>query len=286
MTAIFALVAAACFGFNVHIHQAALDDVDPWTGASVSVGATALLFWLAAPLALDPAWLLTPAALLFLGVGLLYPATAQTLQILSVTRVGPALSSALGSFTPLFAVIFAVSLQGERMTVQAVAGLALMICGLVLTALPRGGIRRTWPLIALALPLGASLARGINQPVTKAGLAMVASPWLATTLAATMSTLSLLLIVALRRRAGKTARRGRRGLGLFALSGGINGLGLLSLNTALGQGEVVAIAPLTSTAPLWSLAFGAFLFRREVLGPRHLLVALLVVAGGALILTR
>ncbi|WP_238367350.1 DMT family transporter [Mesobacterium pallidum] len=286
MTAVFALLAAACFGFNVHVHQAALDEADPWSGALVSVGATAMLFWLAAPFALDPAWLLTPAALIFLGVGLLYPATAQTLQILSVTRVGPAISSALGSFTPLFAVLFAVTLQGEEMTWQAGLGLALMIGGLVLVALPRGGIRRSWPLIALALPLGASLARGINQPVTKAGLAIVASPWLATTLAATMSTLSLALVVALRHRAGRTARRGRRGLGLFALSGGINGLGLLSLNTALGQGAVVSIAPLTSTAPLWSLAFGALLFRREALGLRHLVLALLVVAGGTLILTR
>ena len=44
-------------------------------------------------------------------------------------------------------------------------------------------------------------------------------------------------------------------------------------------------APLAATTPLWSLAYGAFVFRREKLHLRHAVVALLVVIGAVLIVT-
>ena len=48
-----------------------------------------------------------------------------------MTRVGPALTSALGSFSPLFAVLPAVAFLGEALTAPRLIAAALIIAGLV-----------------------------------------------------------------------------------------------------------------------------------------------------------
>jgi drug/metabolite transporter (DMT)-like permease len=51
------------------------------------------------------------------------------------------------------------------------------------------------------------------------------------------------------------------------------------------MGAVAIVSPMAATTPLWTLLFGVTLFKRESLTIRHLLIALLVVAGGVLIIT-
>ena len=280
---LLSLLTAALFGANVHVQRMALADTDPATGALLSVGGMAALFWAMAPVALDPAWFATRAALIFAGVGLFFPALGQTLQIAAVRRVGPALTSVIGSFTPFFAILLAVALLGETVGLRGLAGVGLMIGGLVLAGWPRRGLPRGFPLWALALPLGAALARGIGQPLNRLGLMDLPSPYFATLVAATVSLGVLGVQAGLRK---TPARRGARGLRLFLLSGVVNGLGILTLNAALHQGRVALVSPLVATAPLWSLALGVTLFRSETLGRRHLVIALLVFAGSVLIVTR
>ena len=62
--------------------------------------------------------------------------------------------------------------------------------------------------------------------------------------------------------------------------------GLLLMTYALAIGRVVVVTPIISTAPLFGLLYGALIFKREVLGWRHLLAGVLVVVGGALIVSR
>jgi DME family drug/metabolite transporter len=282
---LLALTAAVLFGFNMHVQNRALDDTDPLFGALLSVGATALMFWVFSPFMIDWSWWFTRAATLFIIAGLMFPAAGQTLQIASIRRIGPALTSAVGAFVPAFAVLPSVLFLAEPFGIQASIGMALMIGGLVLSALGGRRIRRDWPIWALALPLGAAMVRGFVQPLVKYAYAFVHSPYFATMVTASVSTLVLLVLVALRRRQGPL-RVGAAGRRLFAVSGVINGLGILSLNQAIGMGQVTVAAPLASTAPLFALLFGALVFRREVLGWRHLVIALMAVGGAMLIVTR
>jgi DME family drug/metabolite transporter len=282
--ALLAVLAAVLFGFNMHVQNRALDDTDPLFGAFLSVATTAGLFWLFSPLVVDWGWWFTRAAVLFILAGLLFPAAGQSLQIASIRRIGPAITSAVGAFVPAFAVLPSVLFLDEPFGAQAMAGMSLMIAGLVLAALLRGNIRRDWPVWALALPLGAAVVRGVVQPLAKYAYGFVHSPYFATMVMSTVSTFVLLALVAVRRRRGPI----RRGPGqvLFMGSGVINGLGILALNQAIGMGQVTVAAPLASTAPLFALLFGALIFKREVLGWRHLAIALMAVAGAMLIVTR
>ncbi len=280
-----ALCAAALFGLNVHIQRKAGGQGNALEGAFLSVASMSLMFWLAAPFVVHSDWWLTRGALIFALSGLFFPAMGQTLQITSVKRVGPALTSSIGAFTPMFSVIPAVLFLGETFTTGIVAGIALMMAGMALAAQNRRGSPRQWPVWFLLIPLGAAFFRGVAQPITKLGFADMPSPYFAALLASTVSSVVLLMLVALtRKKAAPTAAgRGRARL-IFALSGVINGFGILSLNTAIQSGSLLIAAPLASTAPLWALAFGAFIFRNEDLRRKHLIIAILVIVGAILII--
>jgi len=285
LPALFALSAGALFGFNLHIQKKGLEDTDGLTGAFLSIGSMAAVLWFFSPFFIEWRWWLTDAAIIFMLCGLVFPATGQSLQIVSIRRVGPALTSAGGAFAPLFAVLPAVMFLGESFGLQAIAGMTLMMGGLILSAVGTRKIPRGWPLWALLLPLGASFMRGVVQPITKYGYAEVPSPYFSTLVMATVSTLVLyLLLLGLNQRPAIIG--GGRGHRWFVLSGMINGAGILALNNAIQLGDVTVAAPLASTTPLWALFFGIVMFRHERLGLHHAIIALLVVSGAVLIVTR
>jgi drug/metabolite transporter (DMT)-like permease len=68
------------------------------------------------------------------------------------------------------------------------------------------------------------------------------------------------------------------------LSGVVTAVAQTSLFEALDRARVTVVAPLVGTGVLWTVVFAAiFLGRSELIGRRLVMVALLVVAGGALV---
>src|SRR5262249_2951425 len=89
------------------------------------------------------------------------------------------------------------------------------------------------------------------------------------------------LTVALARGHGRLVVRSFRPFGLAGLS---LGLAYTSLLEAFDRGRVVVVAPLNATQSLFAVAFAAVLRKRtEMIGPRLLVAAALIVAGGALV---
>lgn len=280
---ILAFSAALLWALNTHVQRKGLDDTDPVTGGFLSVAATAAMCWLAAPFALDPSWWHSGAALLFLAMGLFFPALGQTLQVVAISRVGPSLTASLGGLTPVFAVMLGVAVLGETLTLPVAIGLGIIFAAIVIAGWSPKGVKRGWPLWALLLPFGAALARGIAQPGLKLGLSEVPSPYFALLCASSVSTVVLAVFLLYRRSRGLT--RWGPGAAWFGLGGAVNGAGIFALNAALGLGTVSLVSPLASTVPLWVLLMGAFVFRNETLGRKHLLVAVLMVTGSVLIVS-
>lgn len=282
----FALLAGLLFGIVAHVQKSALKGTEVSLGALISVATMAVVFWALSPFVIEWQWFNTRAALIFAVCGIIFPAVSQRLQVASVVHVGPALTSAMGSFAPLFAVVLAVTFLGERINLQGAAGMGLMLAGLLVSALgPGRGIARAFPLVALLLPLGASLARGVMQPTAKYGFAEVDSPFFATMVMSTVATF-VLFVWMMKDRAGRPLRQNRSGNLYFVLNGLLIGGGILSLQLGISYGSVSLAAPLSATTPLWTLAMGVLFFRNEQLTYRHLVMALLVVAGSVLVVTR
>lgn len=281
---IFALTAAAGFGASVHFQRKGLDGMDASQGALVGTGVATMMFAAVAPFVVDPSWIASEATAWFALCGLFMPALSMILAIRSVGIAGPALTAALGSCTPLFAIAPALLLFGEEIGPRTAIGIAVMTAGLALAPFVQGGAGAVKvPLWALALPLGASALRGASQPIAKFGMLTAPSPVYAALVTFAVSTL---VLAAINARKLRGLSRGGVGLRWFAGAGAVNGVALLALNAALRDGDVVVAAPLAATAPLWALVWGALVFRGERLTLRHLGVAALATAGAALIVSR
>ena len=281
----FGLLAAALFGLLIHYQRRGLESCDPLVGAFISVLAMTTLLWILSPFFIDYNWILTKAAFIFFLGGLFFPASAQIAQAFSITKVGPAITSAMGAFAPFFAAVPAVIFLGEVWNAQLIFGMSIMTIGLILAATNTNTFKRNWPIWVLLLPLVASLGRGVIQPIVKVGLLENPSPFLATLILGSTSTFMLTTILII---TGKYKLIGDsfEGFKWFSISGIINAFGILSIMYAVYLGGVTLAAPLVATSPIWALLFGYVIFRNEALGPRHLFVSSLVVIGSILIVLR
>ena len=279
---VVALASAVCFALALVFAQVGLRHVPPLAGAAVSVPTATLLFWLAAPFTIDVAAIDSGAVTIFAAVGLLFPAAVTVLTFAANRLMGPTVAGTLGNLTPLFAVLGAFIVLGERPGSAQLGGLAVIVAGVLLLSWPAGALAASrWPLWALMLPLAAAAIRGAVQPAVKAGLALWPAPFAAGLIGYSVSSLVLLAVAA---RAGALGAITRRGATVFAGVGLCNGLAVLLLYIALAGGPVSLVSPLVATYPLFTLAFGAIATRAAPLSVRAIAGVVLSVAGVMLLL--
>jgi drug/metabolite transporter (DMT)-like permease len=259
--AALALAAAACFALGQVLIQFGLRTVPSWRSPLYSIGGSAVLAWLFAALFVDFGQTDLQAAAIFAGVGFIFPVMVSILSVRSNERLGPAVAAALGNVSPLFAVLGAILFLDERPGPGQLAGLAMVVGGVVLLALRGGSGGRSWPVWVLALPLSAALIRGAIQPAIKSALALWHEPMAAAAIGYTTSTLVILLLVG--GRARRTGPADRRGVMWFTLVGVVNGAATFLLYAALGLGPITLVAPLVALFPLIAVVLSLLLLRGE-----------------------
>src|SRR5260370_41755146 len=92
--------------------------------------------------------------LIFVLVGLLFPATVTLLTFEANRRMGPNISGALSNLTPLFAVLVATLLFGEVPRPLQALGIAMVVSGVIMLSIDRDWLGTRWHLAALLLPIG------------------------------------------------------------------------------------------------------------------------------------
>lgn len=280
--AALALAAAACFAWGQVLIQFGLRTVPSWRSPIYSIGGSAVLAWIFAVVFVDFRRLQLEAALIFAGVGLIFPVVVSILSVRSNEALGPAVASAVGNVAPVFAVLGAILFLGERPGLGQLAGLALVVMGVALLALRGGTGGRQWPVWVLALPLSAALIRGAIQPAIKTALALWHEPLAAAAIGYTTSTVVMLLIAG--RRAWRVGPADRRGVMWFTLVGVFNGAATFLLYAALGLGSITLVAPLVALFPLMAVVLSLIVLRGEKLPLMGLLGIFVSVAGVILLL--
>lgn len=276
---LLALNSAVLFALAIQVLNLGLQHADPETGSLVHIAATTAFYWLLSPLFVDAAYWLTTATLLFCAVGLFRPVLSANLALQGVRLLGPTLTSTLAATSPLFGVLFGVGLLGEHLSMPILLGTAAIMGGMVVLA-QRGGARVSWPLWALLLPLGAALFRSAGHVLTKVGYDEVPSPYYAAMISYSVS---CLLAVSAHRMRGRRVAWRSRGLIWFVAAGAINGVSVLSLNSALQLGQIITVVPIVSCSPFVTLMLSVWVFRRETITWRSFFAVALVVPGVILI---
>lgn len=229
-----------------------------------------------------------PAAALFVAAGIVGTAVGRIAVFVGVDRVGASVNSAVISIRPMFASFLAVVALGERVTPVTAVGICVLVFGLVILAVSRGGDLRGWDTRDLLFPLAAAVAFAVGNVVRKAGLDVYS----AITVLEAVALNELGALVALGGIAAGAAARGvrtpfdgpARSYAYFAASGTITAVALLSLFAALRIGRVVVVDPLAATAPLFTALFAAvFLRDLERVTVRLVVGSVLIVIGVAFI---
>ena len=217
----------------------------------------------------------------FLLAGAVAPGLSNLFITVGIREAGSSRASIAFGMAPLFAVTIAVVAFGERPGPAVLVGALLVVAGGVALALeperPRH-VRSIGIVIALAgaalFALRDNLVRHLSLdtdvPSMTAGAAMLAASLVVTS-----------LVVAVRRNRVffppvVVAR--------WLLPGTFVGFSYVALFEAFYRGTVSVVAPIVATESLFGVVFSWLLLRRsERVGPRVVVGATLVVAGGALI---
>ncbi len=277
---LYALCSAFLFALSNHFTNIGLEGTDARSGTLVSIAASALIYWLIAPFFVESWYWLTWGCLLFALVGIIRPSLSSVLATSSIKVMGPTLTSALTAATPLFGAFFAISFLGEQLTIPIAIGTCAVIAGAVVGAWSPQGVKRSWPLWALALPLGASLIRALGHTVTKIGLVEVPSASFAVMVS---NTVSLAVALVAFKAQGRPFVGTRASHLWFVASGVANALSLQFLNSALQIGDLVSVIPIVSATPVFTMLMGYFWFGREIITTRTLVTIALIVPGVILV---
>ena len=282
-TAIF-LALASMFGFGAGfvLTQFGLRWMPPWLGVAISIPSSTLLFWCLAPSCVDPGEGSLKAVVLFACVGLVFPGAVALLNFESNRLMGPNIAGALSSLAPVFAVLLAIIILGERIRGPQLVGLAAIVVGIGLMYRVHVNLsaRSLW---LLTLPLAASAIRGVIQPIFKLGFDWWPNPIAAVVVGYTVS--SAVLIISALARAGWTIPDiDHRGALWFAAVGLCNGLSVLAMYASLEYGPVTVVSPLIAGYPLVTLLLSLAFLEKEEVGPQLIGGVTVAVCGVVLLL--
>jgi drug/metabolite transporter (DMT)-like permease len=199
--ALWAVVAGVGFGIFQTLNRRAVADMDVFvaTFMQLAVSAVMLIGISVATQDISQLWRATPSAWLnFCVAGLIHFFIGWTFLNASQKRIGAARTSALIGTSPLFAGAISFVTLGETPGLLGLAGVALIVAGVLVTNNPmaksQGNSENSSPAlvtwISLTLALAAPLAWSISPTFTRYGLQSLRSPLLGVTVGLTASALA------------------------------------------------------------------------------------------------
>lgn len=232
----------------------------------------------------------------FLLAGVLNPFLFISFYFLGIQRIGVTRAAPIKGSAPIFALIFAVGILGERLAAVQYLGIALVVGG-VLTISSEGWSSRRVAAgaaqsaadgrqpaqIDYLFPLLAGVAAGGASILFKIGVQKMPSP-LVGAWVGNLVGLPLFPFVALLFPKEQRYRISRPAFPWLLVTGAFVVGAMYTLILALSLGQVTIIFTLAQTSPLFVLALSVLFFRQlERVTPRIVLGAVLTVGGGALV---
>lgn len=216
--------------------------------------------------------------------GLLGTTLARLVSNVGVDRLGASINSAGISTRPLFATLLALLILDETIAASTAVGIGVLVAGLGVLSVSRGGNLVGWSRRDVVFPLLAAMLYATSDVVRRFGLTTTPTTALEAVTLHETAGLTLLLGYGLARGRGGALVPTPAARGAFLLGGGLFAFAMLLFVEALRLGPVAIVASLAGTAPLFVIVF-SYLFLPEVerITRGTIVAAILVVCGGALI---
>jgi len=280
LAATLALVSAFFFGLAKQIQNLGLGYTNPRDGTLIAIASTTLLFWLLSPLYLQADYWFNPVVLSFVFIGILRPILSDNAENFGIKYLGPSLSSAITATSPVFASILAVIILGEILTPALGIGITFIILGIVVSSVRGRNISKTWPIWAITLPIAAAVSRAATHTIAKIGLEALPSPGFLLLVNYSVAIFAILLHFKFQKRQIPRLTKSSR---WFVLAGIANGVALFSITKAVQLGQLVIVIPLAASMPVFTVALGYFIFKKEIINLRTILTIIMVLMGVVLV---
>lgn len=284
-----ALVPAVLWGFEPIVAKRGLEAGGGSMQAALTVVVvSSLIFWGglfafdsgSRPLALVS----TGAIVVFILAGLIGTVLGRVGYFVGVHRVGASVTSAGISVRPLFATFIAFLWLGEPVFLSTGVGIVVLVIGLVVLTVSKGGDLEGWRAWELVFPVATALAFALGNVIRRFGLTTTDITTLQAVAINETAALAGLLVYVLATRGRSVLTAPRESYGYFLVSGLLSAVALLAMFEAFNRGRVAIVDPLVGVAPLFTTIFAA-MFLREVerVTVGVVVGALLIVVGGGLI---
>ncbi len=283
----FALLTALMWGLSPVIGKMGLERGGTSVQAAMTIIVTTSVLAWAALIATQGTALFTQMDAVGIGIfvvgGLIGTTIGRLAYYGGVRRVGASVSVGVMHTRPLFSVLLAVGFLSETIALRNGFGVVLIVVGVLILSLSRGGDLRGWELSDLVFPVGAALAFGAGNVIRRLGfLATSATTLEGVAINETAAILTLGgYLLAFRRE--EIFEADPAAIRFFVLSGTVSGIGLIAFFQAVSIGQISIVDPLSGMAPLFGALFTYLLLKDvERVTTGVILGGLLVVVGGGL----
>lgn len=225
----------------------------------------------------------------FLFAGIFAPLLGRLFQFQGMAKLGANITTPLTLTHPVVTVALAILFIGEEISSLGLLGALMVVLGSAVVGAQGGTnshrrLQNVSP-VYLLLPLMASLFYGISVFFRKIGIDIGSDAITASAVTCTSSWFFSSLYVFFNGAVGKI-RCSWRELGFLVLAGIFSSLGPVLLYAALQFEDLVVIAPLGATTPLFVLAVSyVFIRADEIFTPKVIAGTFLTVAGVILVTT-
>lgn len=204
-----------------------------------------------------------PRALaVFIAVGVALP-FVRWLSYTGIARIGSARSSSLRSTHPFFSAALAIAFLGEPARHNVMAGTLLIVAGIFVTCWDSRETKSKARPLDVLFPLAAAFFSGIIHPFTRYALTITNEPLLYSGTVGLSSLITLGGYLLFSGRGRQMVWPAPRALKSFISASLFETGGFLLFSAAVSLGQVVLIAPIMATTPMWVL-LGSILLLRDL----------------------
>ncbi len=275
---VFGILTAICFAIASLLAQRGYHaGPAPW-GAWITIAANTVFLVSGHWLAEGHGRLFVLDNLVFVAVGLFVPGVTRVLSFRGIRTLGSSITATIVNTTPMFSMLLAITLLGERPTALVGLGVLLTVAGLVTASW--GTKKTSYPKNELIFPLLCALLFSLKDITVRWGLGGAgAQPILAAAIAAATSTVEIFVVIRFFQ-GEKFAMPPLRVSRWFVSSGMFTGASFLFMFVAFSMERVSIVAPLVNSYTVF-VSLLAPLMAREIerVTARKFAGAALVVAG-------
>ncbi len=231
----------------------------------------------------DPAWWNLRGVLHFIAAGLMGPAIGRVFLYMSIQKLGVSRALPLISVEPLVIALIAYGSLGERPGPAIWTGTVLIAAGCAALSM-KGKEDSTWDRRSLWMPFAAVAGFSLSIVIRKVGIAIVPSPLFGVTATSLSGLVFLSLFVNFLPPSQRPQLGRARAWYFYGVCGLLITFGFFLHFVAIYYGDLTIVAPLTWTAPFFSLVL-SWIFLRDLERVTGLVVGgtVLTVLGAALI---